>query len=116
MSKILVKLHEGILLDLAGKQTIEAIRPQVVESTRLVQEWIARGRATVLAQLKDNASQEALEKAYKNSKTEEAAVKAFLKDYALAEEEPKKEGEKAEEPKKEGEKAEEPKKEGEDNK
>lgn len=91
MSKILLKLHEGILLDLTGKQTIEAVRPQVVESTRLVQEWIARGRATVLAQLKDNASQEALEKAYKGSKSEEAAIKSFLKDYTLAEEEPKKE-------------------------
>ena len=116
MSKILVKLHEGILLDLVGKQTIESVRPQVAESTRLVQEWIARGRATVLAQLKDGASQEALEKAYKNSKSEEAAVKAFLKDYTLVVEEPKKEDGKAEEPKKEGDKAEEPKKEGEDNK
>ena len=108
MSKILVKLKEGILLDLIGKQTIEAIRPQVAESTRLVQETIARGKATVLAQLKDGANQEALEKVYKNSKNEEAAIKAFLKEYSLEAEEPKKE---AEEPKKEGE---EPKKEGEE--
>lgn len=107
MSKILLNLKEGILLDLVGRQTIEAIRPQVAESTRLVQEVIAKGKATVLAQLKDGANQEALEKAYKNSKSEEAAVKAFLKEYALVDEEPKKEGEKPEEPKKEGEKPEE---------
>lgn len=100
MSKILIKLKEGILLDLVGKQTIEAIRPQVVESTRLVQEVISRGKATVLAQLKDGATQEALEKTYKNNKSEDAAVKAFLKDYNIEAEEPKKEGG---EPKKEGE-------------
>lgn len=101
MSKILVKLKEGILLDLVGRQTIEAIRPQVAESTRLVQEWVARGRATVLAQLKDGASQEALEKAYKNAKSEEAAIKNFLKENALVDEEPKKGEEKTEEPKNE---------------
>ena len=88
-----------MLLDLVGKQTIESHRPQVVESSRLVQEWVSRGRATVLAQLKDEASQEALEKAYKGSKTEEAAIKAFLKTNALAAEEPA--GEPEKEPEKE---------------
>lgn len=101
MSKILLKLKEGILLDLVGRQTIEAIRPQVAESSRLVQETISRGRATLIAQLKDSATQEALEKVYKNTKSEEAAVKAFLKDYALVDEEPKKEEEKEPESKKE---------------
>lgn len=101
MSKILVKLKEGILLDLVGRQTIESIRPQVAESSRLVQETISRGKATLIAQLKDGATQEALEKAYKNAKSEEAAVKAFLKDYTLVDEEPKKEEGKEPEPKKE---------------
>ena len=101
MSKILVKLKEGMLLDLLGKQTIESIRPQVAESTRLVQEVISRGKATLIAQLKDGATQEALEKAYKNSKSDEAAIKSFLKEYTLVDEEPKKEDEKTEEPKKE---------------
>lgn len=82
MSKILINLKEGSLLDLIGHQYIMSGKPQVAESTGLIQMTISRGKAEVLAQLKDGASQEAFDELLRtNNKDVKKALKAFLKEY-----------------------------------
>lgn len=81
MSKILVKLHEGSLLDLfADKQYIMADRPRVVVSSSLVQSVIAKGKMTLLGKLKDDASDEGFVKVLRKANNEHnKAVDTYLK-------------------------------------
>lgn len=81
MSKILVKLHEGSLLDLfANKQYIMADRPRVVVSSSLVQSVIAKGKMTLLGKLKDDASDEGFVKVLRKVNNDHnKAVDTYLK-------------------------------------
>lgn len=62
MSKVLIQLKKGILLDIYGNQTLEAVRPQVVKNTTFVQNRIAKGEIELLGVLKDDATDEAFAK------------------------------------------------------
>ena len=78
MAKILMKLHEGSLLDLIGKQYIMSGKPTVAESTSLVNSTISAGKGKLLAQLKEEATQEIL-----NKYLEENKLKDFIAKYDI---------------------------------
>lgn len=78
MAKILMELHEGSLLDLFGNQYIMSGKPAVAENTSLVNGAISAGKGKVLAQLKDEATQEIL-----NKYLEEDKLKDFIAKYDI---------------------------------
>lgn len=83
MSKVLVKLHRGSLLDLlGGNQYILSYRPMVVTSTSLVQATIARGQMDLLGKLKDEAKDADFAKCWDKAKGDsEKAVVEYLKSW-----------------------------------
>lgn len=78
MAKILMELHEGSLLDLFGNQYIMSGKPAVAENTSLVNGAISAGKGKFLAQLKDEATQEIL-----NKYLEEDKLKDFIAKYDI---------------------------------
>lgn len=78
MAKILMELHEGSLLDLFGNQYIMSGKPAVAENTSLVNGAISAGKGKVMAQLKDEATQEIL-----NKYLEEDKLKDFIAKYDI---------------------------------
>ena len=78
MAKILMELHEGSLLDLFGNQYIMSGKPAVAENTSLVNGVISAGKGKILAQLKDEATQEIL-----NKYLEEDKLKDFIAKYDI---------------------------------
>lgn len=84
MAKLLVELKMGSLLDLVGHQYILSGKPQIAISSNLVDSSIAKGDMKLLATLKDDANEEALNEALKKKD-----LKSFLKKYKEGEEEKK---------------------------
>lgn len=83
-NKILVELHEGSFLDLfCEQQYIMSGKPQVAKASSAISNLIARGKAKLVAELSDNATQEAFDKVWNVNKGDsKKAVEAFLKDYS----------------------------------
>lgn len=75
MAKILMELHTGSLLDLFGKQYIMSGKPAVAENTSLVNSTISAGKAKLIAQLKDDATQDLLDKYLADNKLKEFIAK-----------------------------------------
>lgn len=81
--KILIKLKKGSYLDLACKnQYIMSDKPYVAIASNGVQALVSQGKADFLANLKEDATQEAFNKAlFTNNGDEVKAVAEFLETY-----------------------------------
>lgn len=85
MVKLLVELKQGSLLDLMTNQYVISGEPHVIKPSGLYESAIAKGDMKLLATLKDEASEELLQKA--------KSVKEFIAKYDANKAEPeKKEG------------------------